>query len=425
MKNYVKSWYTSVMRKKVLLIGNSAKEYALAKKLSESCEVFVAPGNDGIKEFAECLDIRETAAEEILEFALENGIDITVPVSEVSLKTNIVELFARNNMQIFAPSQKAQELIFDKFSAKRIMYKLGIPTPKFGIFEKQNIASDYIKNLKNTYVIKNNSPSSSVILTSPQASKIMLDSMFLEKFSRVLVEDYIYGTPFGFYTITDGYKALPIGSSMLYKHSLEGDGGQLTSGMGACSPNYKLSFENEEYLMNSVIYPTLYYLEQNNANYTGVLGVNGILCEDGTLKILGYQSFMQEADCAGILNMLEEDIYNLFESCIVGSFSDEIEFIRQKNLASTSVVLCCRDTGESENTIQNLENIDEDILISFTKNVHKNKYLEYEAKQGSAMVLTAFAGTPAQSAKKVYEEIPQISFKGMKYRRDICFMHNN
>ncbi len=406
------------MKKKVLIIGNSAKEYALAKKFSETCEVYVAPGNDGIKEFATCLDIRETSSQELLEFALENGIDMTIPVSERAIQTDIVELFSRNDMQIFAPAFDSQNLLNDKFLAKKMLYKLGIPTPKFGIFEKQNVANDYIKNIKKPYVLKNNNPSGAVTLTSPQASKTILDSMFAEKYSRVLVEDYIYGTSFGFYAITDGYNALPIGSSLIYKHSLEGDGGQLTSGMGACSPNYKLSFKNEEFLMNGVIYPTLDYLEKMGSAYTGILGVYGIITEDGNLQILGYNSFMQDADCAGILALLDEDIYKLFESCILGSFSDEVEYIAQKNLNATSVVLSCRNTSNAENVIENLDELD-DITLSFTNNVHKNKYLEFEAKTGLVMVLTALAGTPAAATEKAYESVSEIRFNGMKYRRDI------
>lgn len=408
------------MKKKVLIIGNSAKEYALAKRLSENCEVFVAPGNDVLKEFAECLDIRETSSQELLEFAMENGIDMTIPVSSLSLSSDIVKLFNKHNMQIFAPDTEAAILLNDKFATKKLMYKLGVPTPRFGIFEKQNIAGEYIKGIKQPFVLKNNNPSSAVIITAANSSKLMLDSMLMEKDSKVLIEDYVYGTPFGFYAITDGCNALPIGSSILYKHSLEGDGGQLTSGMGSCCPNYKLSFRNEEYLMNEVIYPTLDYIEKNGSPYLGIIGVNGILTDEGNVKILGYQSFMQDSDCAGILALIDMDLYHLFESCIIGSFSDEVGYIEQKNMSSVSVVLACRNNELSENVIHNTDIIDEDLIVSYTNNVIKNKYLEFEAKNGPVMILTALAGTPALSSEKVYEEISNIDFCGMKYRHDVC-----
>lgn len=409
------------MKKKVLIIGNSAKEYALAKKLSETCEIFVAPGNDGITEFGTCVDIRENSAQEIIEFALENGIDLIIPISTTSLQSDIVRLSETNNIQIFAPDLECSQNLFDRFLSKKILYKLGIPTPKFGIFEKQSIATDYIKNIKGPFVIKNDSEASAVIFSSPQSSKVILDSMFSEKYSKVLVEEYIYGTPFTFYAITDGYNALPIGSSIIYRYSLEGEGGQLTSGMGACSPNYKLSLDNEAYLMNGVIYPTLDYIEKNkNRTYRGILGVNGILGEDGRIMVLGYQSFMQDSDCAGILAIIDTDIYQLFESCVIGSFSDEIDYIEQKNISATSLVLHCTHANNTENVIHNLNELDDETLVSFTNNVHKNKYLEYEANHGSVMVLTSLGCTPASSSERVYNEAKEIKFDGLKYRKDIC-----
>ena len=89
------------MRKKILIIGNGAKEYALAKKLSEKHDIYITPASDGLKEFAECVDIREDNVGELLEFVMENGIDLTIPISSAAIKSDIVSIFAQNNQQIF------------------------------------------------------------------------------------------------------------------------------------------------------------------------------------------------------------------------------------------------------------------------------------------------------------------------------------
>ena len=154
------------MKKKILIIGNSAKEYALAKKLSLKHEVYVTPSSDTIKEFATCIDIREDKSSELLEFVMENGIDLTIPVSTMALKSDIVELFNKNNQAIFAPQRNAAKLVLEKALAKKILYKLRIPTPRFGIFEKQNMVLDYIKNLKNPFVLKTDDNNSAAIFTS-------------------------------------------------------------------------------------------------------------------------------------------------------------------------------------------------------------------------------------------------------------------
>ena len=408
------------MNKKILIIGNSAKEYALAKKLSENNEVYVAPGSDTMREFVTCVDIREDSVTELLEYVMENGIDLTIPCAQAAIASNIAEVFTKNNQAVFAPSADSAKLVLDKALMKKVLYKLRIPTPKFGIFEKPNMVMDYIKNLINPFVLKTNEPSSAVVLTSPLAAKTIVDSAFAGKVQKMVIEDYVWGTPFSFYTVTDGYKALPLGSAIVYKHSLEGEGGQLTSGMGACAPNYKLSIENEYFLMDNVIYPTLDYLEIDGNPYVGILGIEGILTEDGRMQILGYRSFMQDCDCQAILNLVDTDLYKLFESCVIGSFSDEVEFIPQKEGSSTTLVLVCKNKNNVQNAIKGLDDLDETLDIAFYPAISKNRYLEYEAQNGPVMVLTAQGFTVASSTARVYAEVENIRFEGLSYRKDIC-----
>ncbi len=412
------------MSKKIFIIGNSANVYALAKKLSDGNEIFIAPGSDAIKEFATCVDIREDSALELLEFAMENGIDLTIPFSEKSLKSNITTIFNNNNLQIFAPSTQIANAIFDKALVKKMLYKLRIPTPKFGIFEKQNMAQDYIKSYKQPFVIKTNEPSSAVILTSPLAAKTILNSYYSQKNQKVIIEDYIWGTSFSFYAITDGYKALPLGSSIVYKHSLDGGGGQLTTGMGACSPNYKLSFQNEEFLMNDVIYPIIEYFERENEPYLGIISVNAILTEDGNIQVLGLNSILNDCDADAVLSLVDENLVDLMEKCILGSFSDDVDYIKQKDLSATSIVLVCKNAQNNQNAIENIDSLDDETMYSIYPNVNKNKYLEFEANQGPVMVLSSIARTVSSSSKKVYEQAELINFKGVSYRKDICKKQN-
>ncbi len=408
------------MNKKILIIGNGAKEYALAKKLSENNDIFITPSSDTLKEFATCLDIREDSVHELLEFALENGIDMTIAVSEKAINSDITMIFSQNKLQIFGANSKANEIISNKAYAKKVLYKLRIPTPKFGIFEKQNLAADYIKTQKYPFIIKTNDNNSATIITSEKTAKNVLETAFLEKNKKIIIEDYVYGTPFSFYTITDGYKALPIGSSLTYKHILEGNGGQLTDGMGACVPNYKLSLENEYFLMDNVIYPTLEYLEMGGNAYTGILGINGILTEEGEIAVLGWQSFTQDCDTDAILNSIDDDLYSLFEACIIGSFSDEFDNLNINDKQFVSIVQVCKNKENTENAINGIDNLEDDTLISFYPSVTKNKYLELEAHNGSVLVLTSSASSHSKAKEKVYKEASDIDFSGISYRKDIC-----
>ena len=407
------------MSKKILIIGNSASAYALAKKLAVKHSVYITPATDTLKEFANCLDIRENNVPELLDFVMENSIDLTIPISRVALETDIVEIFNNNNQKIFAPDFNASKIIFDKAYAKKVLYKLRIQTPKFGIFEKQNMAQDYIKNLKYPFVIKTNSANSATLFTSPMSAKLILDECFIEKNQKVIIEDYIYGTPFSFYTITDGYKAIPIGSSITYKYALEGDGGQLTTGMGSCSPNYKLSLEQEYYIMDNIIYPTLDFLEIEGCPYLGILGINAILTDEGRIFVLGWNSFMQDCDSASILDIFDDNLYNLFDSCVLGTFSDEIDSIVLKDKFSASLVLTCKNRQNRENVIEGIDNLGDDTLLTFYPNVIKNRYLEYQANYGQVLMLTTSAPTLSKAVEKVYNEAHEINFNSMSYRKDI------
>ena len=409
------------MKKKILVIGNDANAYALIKKLSKEHEIFVTPSSDALKEIATVIDIREDNVTELLEFVLENGIDLTIPVSMAAIKSNIAEIFNQNGQQIFGPSRKASQIIFDKALAKKTLYKLKIRTPKFGIFDKQNNAMDYIKNQKIPFVIKTNDSNSATIFTSQSEVKKYTDYATIDKNNILIIEDYIYGTPFAFYALTDGYKALPIGSSILYKHKNNGNGGQLTSGMGACSPNYKISHNLEDEIMANIIEPTVNYLESQGAPYTGILGINGIITDEGEIYTLGWNSFFQNADTTANLNSIDCDFIDLIEKCCIGSFSDEVEYIPLNNKYSVSLVLTCKNKNNNENTIKGINITDEDIVkIDFFPNIKRNKYLEYEACSDSNLVITASAATIACAAHNVYETAETIDFIGKYNRTDIC-----
>ena len=129
---------------------------------------------------------------------------------------------------------------------------------------------------------------------------------------------------------------------------------------------------------------------------------------------------MQDADTASVLEVLDEDLYGLFNSCILGTFSDEVSGINFKDKYSVSLVLNCNNKENKENSIQGLDNLDENTTVSFYPQVTKNRYLEYEANNGAVMVLTTSASTVARASKLVYEEASEVNFNGIYYRKDIC-----
>ncbi|MGN0019075.1 MAG: phosphoribosylamine--glycine ligase [Candidatus Gastranaerophilaceae bacterium] len=413
--------------KNVLIIGNCAKEYAFAKKLSELDyieKIFVAPGNDAMKEFCECVDIRENSPIELLEFALENNVDLTVVLSEKAIKADVVGFFTDNGQQVFGPTAKSAEICTCKSYGKRFMYKLRVPTPKFGIFEKSNLATDYVRNAELPIVVKTDEfrgINGTLVCGSFDIARAFIDESFLRGEQRIILEDFVYGHEFSFYVITDGYNALPLTSVANYKFDLDGDGGLLTPGMGCFAPDYKISLDNEQFIMNEIIFPALETLAQNETPYVGILGVDAVLTPDGEVVALEFNSSLQEHDCQSVLSLINDDLYLLMQACATGSFADDYSNINISDDFSVSAVLSSgRKSGA---IIYGLDNLDESTKIAHF-NTRKNKYLEYETVGGRTLLVTKNAKTISIAVNNLYEELDTITFEGKKYRKDLCLVNS-
>lgn len=408
------------MKKNILIVGNSAKESALAKMLSKEFNVYALSGNDGMKDFATIIDIRENNVIELLNFALETDIYFTIAGSESAITNDIYNLFNDNGLLIFAPSREAAEFTINRAVAKKLFYKLRLPAPRFAIYEKKNLALDYIKKSEMPVVIKteqNKSKNSVMVCPSANIAKSYIEDCFFSGEKKVIIEDYVYGTPFSFYIITDGYKALPLGSTREYKFSLEGDGGIWTDGMGACSPFTKLTFDHEDYIMNEIVYPIINYYADNFIPYMGILALEGVLTPDNYIAITECRPFLQDHDAQGILSLLDNDIFEIMHSCAIGAFSDDYDVINFKDEFAVSSVL---SSGQNKNDIiDGLDDLQDDTMISHI-NTRQNEYTEFETLGDRTLVLTTTGKTLGLAVNKLYDEIDAINFKGKKYRKDIC-----
>lgn len=405
-------------KKKVLIVGNSAKEYALVKKFKNyDCDIFVLSGNSAISELAECVDIREENVQEILEYVLENAIDLTIVTSEVAIKNNIAELFQTNNQLIFCPTAQSAQFTLSRSAGKRFLYKLRIPTPRFGIFDKLPLAIDYLKNAPMPQVIRadeNLNSADRLVCTTFAASKTFVEDLFNKDENKVVLEDYVYGHEFTIYVVTDGYSALHLATVANYKFAEDGDGGILTSGVGAYTPDYKISSDIENSVMQNVVERVLASLQRKETPYLGVLGIDCVLTTDGNFVTLDFKPFLSDHDTEAVLNLVDENLLTLFEACAVGSFADDYEKIDVSDNSSVSCVISSRKKGE---IIKGLELVESDITHFATT---KNKYFEYETVEGKTLVLTKTAKTLSRARKHLYEDVELISFSGKKCRNDIC-----
>lgn len=412
---------------KILIIGSGAKEQTIAKLISnyEQTElVFVAPGNDAIDEFANCIDINANNVEELVEFAKANEIDLTIACSEKAIQNNIAEKFNEAGLMIFAPSSESSKIATSKSISKKFMYKTKIPTPRFGIFDRENMAIDFARKSQYPLVVKADSHQHGenvYICDTFAIAKRIISDLFDLQHKKVIIEDFVAGQEFSYYVLTDGYNAMPIGSAVPYKYVLEGNGGAVTSGLGSYSPFYMIDRTLESKIFKEIVYPALDELSKNGNQYIGILGVDIIIDRTGKLNVIEFNPFFKEPDAQSILEILDENLIDIMRAAIVGSLVDDYKELNQKEYYSTSVVLTAGnypDDGNFGEIITGLDEAEEEAnIVHFnTRKDNKNRFV---TAGGRTLVITTKASTLEKSAKKMYESIENIEFKGMRYRKDI------
>lgn len=392
--------------KKVLIVGNL---YALTKKLAALAEeVFVVPGNKAISEFATCVDIREDKPLEILEFALENDIDLTIVVSEKAIKSDVAGIFQANDKPVFAPTKESANFATSLSYAKRFLYKLRIPTPKFAIFEKLPLAMDYVQSANYPLVISNDNGTKKQCCTIVSVAKSFVEELFSSDEDKIVINDFTYGHEFTLYVITDGYHALPLAIVANFKFTENGDGGRLTNGVGAYVPDNCISEDIVADMFKNVVSRVLDSLEKRGNAYVGIICIDAVLTGENSYSVLGFKPFMTNIDAQAVLNSVDENLIELFEACANGFFADEYDDILLNDNISVSCLVKSRKKGSK---IQNIETVESEITYLGAKSD--------VSVIGDNFVLTSCAKTLSRAKKYLAEDISQLKFDGMKCRSDL------
>ncbi len=408
-------------KKNILIVGSGAVVSALAKKLSLSPfagKIFAAPGGKIKSDYYETVDIREDDLTGLLKFVLENDINLTIPVSQNALKADIVSFFLENQQNIFGATENACKIATNNIYGKKFLYKIHAQTAKFGVYDKLAPALEYLKNVDFPVTIKcseyNGIEDRLVCPTMPLAVKF-LDTLFAKNETGVMVEEYAYGLNFTVYYVTDGYSALPITVVRNYKFMEDGDGGLLTNGVGCFAPDYKVS-EIALGRVDNVVKNTLNSLEKKGSPYVGILGVDCTMTGEDKFLVNEFKPFLQDFDAAAVLNLIEDDLIEVFSACVDGIFADEWEEIKLNNLASVSACAVSKHNNKVINGLEYVEDLDN---IDFS-NVQKTADEKYLTGIGQVFVMTKTASTLTRAKSYLYEDMACLKFDGMKYRKDIC-----
>ncbi len=414
---------------KILLIGSGGRENCLADKLVNSgdVELYAAPGNPGILNFAKLAEIDINNFIEVSTFCKNERIDFVVIGPEQPLAMGIVDFLEEQGIIVFGPSKKASEIESSKSFAKNLMRDNNIPTANFSVFNKKDMDSaiSYITDLTYPIVIKADGLAAGkgvVIVGDFEEAKQTIEEIFYGAFAEagdtIIIEEYLQGEEASIFVLTDGDDYVILPSSQDHKRIGEGDTGKNTGGMGAYSPAPIVNSNVLQKIEIEIIKPTLQAMKQSGRKFKGCLYA-GLMIADDSPKVIEFNCRFGDPETQAVLQLIEGNFAQLLFSIAKGNIKKE-EITLIENKFASCVVIASKGYPDKFNKgyeISGIDNLQSDSIIyhSGTKK-EGNKIL---TNGGRVLCVVSVADNLAESLEKNYRTIEKIDFEGKYFRKDI------
>ena len=332
---------------KVLIVGSGGREHAIAWSVAKSPKVdkiYCAPGNAGIAEFAECVNIKAMEFDKLVAFAKENAIDLTILGMDDPLVGGVVDAFESEGLRVFGPRKNAAIIEGSKAFSKDLMKKYKIPTAAYENFTDPDEAIKYLETAKMPIVLKADGLALGkgvLICNTLEEAKegvktLMLDKQFGDAGNEIVIEEFMTGREVSVLAFCDGKTIKCMTSAQDHKRAKDGDQGLNTGGMGTFSPSPFYNDEVEAFCEKYVYQSTIDAMASEGRPFTGILFTGLMITEDGP-KVLEYNARFGDPEAQVVLPRMKNDIIDVMEACIDGKLSDvELEF---EDNAAVCVVL--------------------------------------------------------------------------------------
>jgi phosphoribosylamine---glycine ligase len=412
---------------KVLIIGRGGREHALCKKVSESSlveKVFAAPGNNGMEDVAERISITEGEHEQLIQFALEQEVGLTIIGPEVPLLEGLADKFEAAGLAVFGPSGLAAEIEGSKSFAKEIMRKYEIPTAEYAVFTNYDEAKQYIEEKGAPIVIKADGLAAgkgvTVALTMEEAlesaEEMLVGHKFGEASARVVIEEFLAGEEFSLMALVNGEVVIPLEIAQDHKRAFDGDAGPNTGGMGAYSPVPHIDRETVETAIETILKPAAKAMIQEGRSFTGILYA-GLIATDKGPKVIEFNARFGDPETQVILPRLKSDLVQTILDLLAGG-TPELEWDPQ---AMVGVVVAAKgypDEYEKGAVLKGLSGFSNEVY-TFHAGTSKNQNDEFETAGGRVLLVGAKADSLKEAQETVYRELAKLSCDGVFYRKDI------
>jgi phosphoribosylamine---glycine ligase len=415
---------------RVLVVGGGGREHSLAWKLAQSPRVtklFAAPGNAGIAELAECVDISASEVRRLAEFATKKAVDLTVVGPELPLTLGIQDEFETRGLRVFGASQQAAALEGSKVFAKRLMKKYKIPTGFFQTFYKSEDAKRYIQDVGAPVVIKADGLAAGkgvvVCKTLPEAldtvTRIMENRAFGEAGERIVVEEFLTGEEASFLAFTDGETVLPMASTQDHKPIFDDDKGPNTGGMGAYSPAPVVTAAVHQKILDQVMLPTVKAMAAEGRPYRGILYA-GVMIKNGEVKTLEFNARFGDPECQPLLMRMETDLLSVLEAVVDRRLHDVT--IAWRPEPAVCVVLAAggypgaHETGKPISGLGAVARM-KDVMVFHAGTARAGE--KVVTSGGRVLGVTALGKDIPDAIARAYRAAEKIRWEGVHYRTDI------
>lgn len=411
---------------KVMVIGGSGREHAIIKKLKESYEItelYALPGNGGIAEDAECVNIGAKDIEKQVEFAVQNGIDYAVVAPDDPLVLGAVDALEAAGIPCFGPDKKAAIIEGSKVFSKNLMKKYGIPTAEYEVFDNAEAALSYLDSAPIPTVVKADGLAlgKGVIIANTRdeakeaVRSIMEEKKFGESGAKIVIEEFLTGPEVSVLSFTDGKTLVPMVSSMDHKRALDGDNGLNTGGMGTVAPNPYYTEEIAKECMEKIFIPTVKAMNAEGRTFKGCLYFGLMLTEKGP-KVIEYNCRFGDPETQVVLPLLDSDLFTIMQAVTNGTL-DKTE-VKFKNENAACVVMASKGYPQKYESGFELK-IDDSVKDSVYVAGAKNENGRLLTAGGRVLGVTATADTLEKAINKAYEKVGKVDFENAFYRKDI------
>lgn len=412
---------------KVLVVGGGGREHALCAALHKSPQVdhiWCAPGNGGISQIAECIDIKADQVEEMVAFAAKVKADLVVVAPDDPLALGMVDAMEAAGLCAFGPHKNAAVIEGSKSFAKDLMQKYHIPTAAYAVFEDSAAAIEYIRQQGAPIVVKADGlalgKGVTVAQTVEEAIHAVRDAIEGGAFggagARVVIEEFLTGPEVSVLAFVDGTTLRTMPSAQDHKRAYDGDEGPNTGGMGAFSPSRFYTDAIAQECMDTIFRPTVEAMVQEGRPFRGVLYFGLMLTEKGP-RVIEYNARFGDPEAQAVLSLLETDLYDIMQAVIHGRLAETP--IRWRQDAACCV--CMASGGypaayEKGKVISGLEDVTDAIVFHAGTKQQDGRLV---TAGGRVLGVTATAPTLEGAIEKAYQGVHRIHFEGAHFRTDI------